>query len=341
MKIYNELYQIAAAKYGLQMKDPIFAAFDKLSSDERFELMDDFLNNDYEELNEGLTNYFNDNTTTKTLKNILTVFMVLNGRKGYYAKHMDGHGEYDESNVAKWIDMLGTELVNSSSGGRDSEIHARGNGIITGSRIRAAIYYLLEILNYNGSVTNTNPIARYTTPCCVLGRDINLVEVEGTEEGLGVYISSGQETGYRFYIVLTNLFTGRMIILPVWLGEDKLYKGEFKNVSVLPWDLEDIPYSLYRVSIMEDIAQGKEIETNVQLTYNAIKEAYSPKPDDFAYTTHYSGTAATITSYNGSDTKVMIPDTFGVAYLDIIASGCFTGSSVENVFIPDGVTEIE
>lgn len=341
MNIYNELYQIAAAKYGLQLKDPIFAAFDKLSREERFELKNDFLNNDEELLNEALTKYFNDNTTTKTLKNFIDAFMTLNSRKGYYAKHGNGHGEYDESNVAKWIDMLGRELIKSSSGKAENEIHDRGNGIVSGSRIRAAIYYLLEILNYNASVTNTNPNARYTTSCCVLGQDINLVEVEGTEEGLGVYISSSEQSGYRFYIVLTNLFTGRMIILPVWLGENKLYKGEFKNVAVLPWDAQDIPYSLYKVSIKEDIVHGEEIETNVQLTYNAIKEALLPKPEDFTYTTHYSGTAATISSYNGSDTKVMIPDTFGVAYLDIIASGCFTGTSVKNVYIPDGVTEIE
>lgn len=351
MSIYNELYQIAAAKYGLQLKDPIFSAFDKLIADPKFELISTFFEDDYEMLDEIMNDYYSDNKTTKTLKNILLLYMTLNGRKGYYAKHMNGHGEYDEYNIAYFINMLGNELCKSNSGSEENGITERGNGIVNGSKIRSAVYYLLDILNYKDSVTNVQPVITLSTPCCIVGSDIDTVEIYGTTDGLGVYMRLEEfatidhpakvVSGYGFYLVMTDIFTGEVIRKPIIFGENPLYEGESATCTYEMYTPIPVPFSCYRVSIALDNHSTDYISTDVTLTYNPIKEAYLPNPDDYTYTTHYSGTAATISSYNGSDTKVMIPDTFGTAYLDIIASGCFTGTSVKNVYIPDGVTEIE
>ena len=59
------------------------------------------------------------------------------------------------------------------------------------------------------------------------------------------------------------------------------------------------------------------------------------------YTFTVSNGAATITGYIGSSTYPRIPDRLGGAPVTAIAGGAFTGTAVKNVYIPEGITEIE
>lgn len=351
MSIYNELYQIAAAKYGLQLKDPIFAAFDKLIEDPKFDLSSTVVEDDYKLFDEIMSDYYSDNKTTKTLKNILLLYMTLNGRKGYYAKHVNGHGEYDEYNIAYFINMLGNELCNSNSGSDENGITERGNGIVNGSKIRSAVYYLLDILNYKFSVTNDQPVITLSTPCCIVGRDIDTVEIYGTTDGLGVFMRLEEfptldhpgkvVTGYGFYLVMTDIFTGEVIRKPIVFGDNKLYKGESATCGYEMYTPIPVPFSCYRVSIALDDETTNYISTDVTLKYNPIKERYVPSEDDFAYELYLQNTAARTLFYKGDDTKVMIPETFETVPTRSIGAFTFTGLNVTNVAIPDGVTEIE
>ena len=110
MNIIGELSEIAAAKYGLQLKDPIFKAFDKLVTDPKFELIKDLVDDDFADFDNAILSYQSNNTTTKTLRNILNLIYILNGRKGFEAKRMVGHVIPEKEHMAYWIDMLGKEL---------------------------------------------------------------------------------------------------------------------------------------------------------------------------------------------------------------------------------------
>lgn len=347
MRIDSELYQIAAAKYGLQLKDPIFAAFDKLIKDPKFELSSNVIENDYELYDEIMKDFYTDNKTTKTLKNILLLITTLNGRKGFYAKHMNGHGEYDKYNVGFYINMLGLELCNSSSGSEENGIAERGDGVVNGSKIRSAIYYLLDILNYKDSVTNDQPVITLSSPCCIVGRDIDTVEIYGTKEGFGIMMTleefptldhPGKSiSGYGFDLVLTDIFTGEVIKKPIIFGNKKLYEGESALCGYEMYTPIPVPFSCYRVTIETD----DYVSTDVTLKYIPIKEKFIPSEDDFAYELYLQNTSARTLFYKGDSAKVMIPETFENVSTRSIGAFTFTGLNVTNVAIPDGVTEIE
>ena len=59
---------------------------------------------------------------------------------------------------------------------------------------------------------------------------------------------------------------------------------------------------------------------------------------DYTYT--ITDGAATVTGYTGSSIYPRIPDSLGGAPVRAIAGGAFTGTAVQNVAIPEGVTEI-
>lgn len=351
MRIDNELYRIAAAKYGLQLKDPILAAFDKLSQNPKFELIDNIIENDYEDLYDTLNNYYNTNTTCKTLKHILEMFMIINGRKGFYARHrLEGHEQYDESNVSKWVDMLAKELLNSGTGNINDGIYKRGSGIVNGSKIRAAIYYLLDILQFD-SVTNVTPFVNVTTPFCLIGRDITTVQVTGVGDGLGEYMSIYEAptldhpghtiSGYWFYLILTDIFTGNVIKVPIYIGDAPLYAEDTAQVGYPLYAKIDIPYGLYEVNIVNNEDSTDYISTEITITYNAIKEKYIPDINDYIYEKFGSSDALTRTIfYKGLSSKVIMPTDFDDSTLTELSPTTFCNTSVENVVIPDGVTSI-
>lgn len=350
MRIDAELYQIAAAKYGLQLKDPVFAALDKLLKEPKFELLNDILNNDYEDIDNTLNDYYTDNTTTKTLKNILTVFMSLNCRKGFYAKHVSGHGQFDKYNIAFYINMLGNELCNSSSGSDENGVHERGSGVVNGSKIRSAIYYILSILSYDRAVTNDQPVITLTAPCCVIGREIDTVEIYGTSKGFGTMMQLVEYptlehpgktvTGYGFYLVMTNLLTGEVITKPIIFGDEKLYNGESKTCGYEMYTPIYVPFGLYRVTIADDENNINQVSTDVTLRYIPFKEQYTTSEDDFI-TEPYLQNAAKTVFYKGNSTKVIVPDSFDNASTRSIGATTFVNSDVTEVTIPEGVTTIE
>lgn len=352
MSIYKELYQIAAAKYGLQLKDPIFAAFDKLLADPKFELMKSILEDDYENFNDVMNNYYISNTICMTLRNILDLLMTLNGRKGFYAKHMNGHGEYDESNIAKWINYFALELINSGTGIPEDGTVEKGSSPIDGLKIRAAIYYILDILQYSKSVTNETPFVEFPTPCCVMGREVTITGVYGTKEGLGEMMTVTEYptldhpgktiSGYGFYLNLTDLYSGDTIEIPIFLGDEKLYEGEFADVGYEFYTKINVPYGLYKATITNGDEFAEYISTTVRLTYNAIKEVVTPDINNYVYELYgQSNLKARTIFYKGEDTKVVMPDTFETGTLTDIGATTFTNSDVELVYIPEGVTSIE
>lgn len=312
MKIHDELYRIAAANYGLQMKDPVFSAFDKLSEDTKFELLKDFLNDDYAEFNNTMTSYYTDNTTCKTIRNIFDLLLVLNGRKGYFAKSVSGTGHYDENRIHIWIDMLAKELVNSGTGVLSDGVCCKGNGITNGSKIRAAVYNILDILQYSNSVTFDNPVVDGTSPYCILGG----------LQGVKVY-----DAPSTFYLEVTNLFNSDKEVIYVTESE-----YTFDN---------ELPYSLYQVRVAEDEDCEHILNAEVQISYNALRPVVTPKIEDYTYELYgQHNLKARVLSYIGTDVRVAIPDTFETGTLTEIAIGAFTGTNVESVYIPDGVYEI-
>jgi hypothetical protein len=351
MRIDNQLYQIAAANYGLQLKDPILVAFDVLSQNPKFELIDNIVENDHEDFYNVLNNYYTNNKTCKTLRNILEMFMIINGRKGFYARHrQEGHQRYDESNVSKWVDMLAKELLNSGTGNINDGVYKRGSGVVNGSKIRAAIYYLLDILQFD-SVTNVSPVVTVNTPFCLIGRDITTIQAKGVTNGLGEYMEIYEAptlehpghtvSGYWFYLILTDIFTGNVIKVPIFIGDNPLYEEDYAQVGYPLYAKIDIPYGLYEVKIANNEDSTEYISTELILTYNAIKEKYIPDINDYIYEKFGSSDALTRTIfYKGLSSKVIMPTDFDGSTLTELSPTTFCGTSVENVVIPDGVTSI-
>ena len=144
MDILSDLSAIAAAKYGLQLKDPIFRAFDKLVQDPRFELHNTYIEDDYGEFNSKLIDFYDVNQTTKTLRDILDMVCILNG---HFAKPTSRPVYEPKETIYYWIEMLTKELVNSGTGNDFDGIPEKGSGIVNGIKIRASIYHILDILN--------------------------------------------------------------------------------------------------------------------------------------------------------------------------------------------------
>lgn len=352
MRIDDELYRIAAAKYGLDLKDPIFAAFDKLYAYPKFGLIKGIIDDDFAEFDALMNDLYKENKTCKTLSDILKLFMTLNCRKGFFAKTGNGHGQFDESNYAKWIDMLGHELVNSGTGDPFDGVIERGNGVVNGSKIRAALYYLFDILQYNGSLTNEEPVVTFDSNCFIIGREINIIGIEGIAGGLGTYMTLTEYatldhpaktvSGYGFYLVMVNIFTGEEIRKPIIIGEDPLYEGEYAQVGYEMYTPIPVPFGAYRVYIAEDLHSEENISTSITLTYNAIKEQYIPDVNDYIYEFYGSADAfARTLYYKGEDVRIVMPDIFETKPLTDIGINTFADTNVEMVYIPDGVLSIQ
>lgn len=345
MRIDDELYRIAAAKYGLDLKDPVFSAFDRLSTDTKFDLAKDFLNDDYAEFSNAMTTYYTTKTTCKTIRNIFDLLLVLNGRKGFFAKSVSSHGHYDENRIHIWIDMLAKELLNSGTGLLTDGVCCKGSGIVNGSKIRAAVYNILDILQCKTAAPFVQPVISAKAPYCILGKPLGL-DIYGTEDGLGFYqeyvepvtLTSPAQTisGYYCYVIFRNLFTGETTIKEALLGEDPLMEGH-SATYVLDTSL---PYSLYEISIGNQYPTDL-VETDINITYNAIRDLIIPNPNDYIYELYgQQNLNARTIFYKGTDSVVAVPDTFGTGSLKEIGSTTFMGSSVSAVYIPDGVTTI-
>lgn len=342
MDILRELGEISAAKYGLGLKDPIFSAFDKLGQEDKFEFIKNIIEDDYAEYDGIMNEYYNTNKTCKTIRNIFDLLTVLNGRKGYFAKHQDSHSmHYDESNVGKWVNMLANELKNSGTGNPSDGIYDRGSGVVNGIKMRAAIYHLLDILQYSGSVTYPMPIVSGKSPLCILGRDIINVAVHGTEEGFGVRIDPNLDY-YGAFIFVKNLYTGEEQRFGFYWEDGPLTEGRTAYCDIPEGTV--MPYALYEVNVGIDFELTPEttIYTDIDVHYHAIREHYIPDISEYIYELFGpQNLKAKTIFYKGDSSRVIVPDTFETGSLDIVGINTFAESSVEKVYIPDGVTSIE
>ena len=94
---------------------------------------------------------------------------------------------------------------------------------------------------------------------------------------------------------------------------------------------------------VEVICRGSGTITEISAL--VVGQDISPESPDPTFDSDYTYTiangVATVTGYNGSSTYPRIPDRLGGAPVKAIAGGAFTGTSVRNVYIPEGVEEIQ
>lgn len=261
MEIHNELNQIASADYGLQLKDPIFAAYSKLVSDPKFELVQNILVDDYADFEEALRKFNKNNALNKTIRNFLDLLVILNGRKGFIAKWGSAHPQGDNTyNIAYWIDMLGKELINSGTGVYTDGVDERGSGVVNGSRMRAAMYHILDILQYKYSEFREYQIITFDSPCCIIGRDMYDIGITATTEDIG-YLNP-DDNKYYVDVKVKNLWRFKdEQTITIEIGDKPLHTGSFVHKECSLY----MPFSLYTVSI-------DSFEGELTLSYYQIRE---------------------------------------------------------------------
>lgn len=338
--IDHELYKIASAKYGIDLKEPIFSVFDKFSQDPKFNLLKDFMDDDYAELDKAINRYYKDNKTCKTIRNIIDIISIINGRAAFFAKSMDGMGHYDENRLPKWINMLGKELINSGTKNALDGVYVNEViGKVNGARLRAAIYNIFDILKTPNPAPFENPIVNGEAPFYILGRDIAGIRVYGTEEGIGQYLPL---VGYQVVIELRDVlrrWTPTRHVLSV--GDSPLYSGHSAEY-VFPEGTKH-QFSLYEIKIVSKELPDKVYATpEIQIHYTATRGKATANPEDYIYELYgQSNLKARTLLYTGTDTEVIVPELFETGSTEEIGIFTFSDTDVERIYIPDGVTKIE
>lgn len=333
MNILNELGEIASANYALQLKEPVYNAFVKLSNERKFELVSNFVQDDFAELEEVIDVFLEKSNATKSIRNILDMIMILNGRRAFFSKKQ--HIFDEKEKITYWINMLGTELVNSATGAYFDGAAIRGNGIVNGAKMRAAIYYILDILRYKEPYPFETPIVYFDTPCCILGRDIRYVDVYGTEDGIG-YLNT---TNNKYYVDLeirnVYKYTNAITTVSLLIGDTKLYSGS--RVTYQPSEPSVFTYGLYRIDV-------KDFKTEVRVGYCMLRENYVPSTADYDYETFGPANLYIRTlRYKGSDTNIIMPTHYESEgdIFTTVGDTTFSDTNVRRVEVPEGVTTIE
>ena len=279
MNILPELSAIAAAKYGLQLKDPIYKAFDKLVQDSRFELIKNPGVDDYAEFNDKLKTYANRNTTCTTIRYILILIQILNGRKGYYTKKTTEPLEPRDT-IFYWIDMLLKEFMNSGNG-YSYDYDTRGSGVVNGIKMRAAIYYILDILNcedalYADAVTS----GVMSSPYFFMGRDITQIVIHGTASGVGTLDTTDGK--YYVDVEIYDILKDKTTTLNICLGDSALGEGDTHTITSPTYS--NYGDSFYRVTVKDfncDIETNYTLTRENEITPGAIKEKTGTPPMKF------------------------------------------------------------
>lgn len=336
MSIYNELYKIASANYGLQMKDPVFSAFDKLYSDPKFELLKTFIDNDYADVEDSLDDYFTARTIGRIIKCIITLYSFINGRKGYYAKHENPE---PEETVDYWINILAHELVNASSEYTGDVLPVTGSGIVNGSKMRAAVYHLLDILQYGNSVSDEIHTIRINTSGYFLGRDANILTLYGNESGVGEQIIGTDNYFVNCYI--DDMYNPMATpLLCTFTFEGPLYEGAYTTFYIPEETIATFglnKFSLYKIWL-------EDTTTDVAVSFNATRTRYTPNVSDYIYAKYGTNNENIMTiKYNGTDKEIIMPTNFESVNdsLKIVGNTTFMGKGMKRVEIPEGVTRIE
>lgn len=344
ISIFDELYKIASAGYGLDMKDPVLYAFDKLGTDPKFEFLKLGNIDDEEEFKSRLGYYFKNTSTCGVLTNVMKLTEILNGRKAFYGTELPSgsYFEPDKDSILYWVNMLAREVINSGNGLGTNNLYGIlhiGNGDTNGTKIRASIYYILEILSKSNLVSYGNPAISVTTPFCFLGRDIESIDIYGTKEGLG-YLNT-TDNKYYVDVHIKDYFsqTDDETVIPVYVGETKLMDGNPVRYTI-PSSMK-FHYGLYEIKVKELI-----IEKNISIgiKYTATRDDPTTTPEDYIYESYGDGNLNIRTlSYLGDKTVIAMPQHFNTPEdtLKEIGDTTFSFTDVEDVSIPEGVTKIE
>ena len=334
MNILPELGEIAAAKYGLQMKDPMFRALDKLIQDPKFALLKNVLYNDVTDFNTRMNYLFTTDKTGVTLRMFLDAIGILNGRMGFYSRVENPE---TEQNICYWINMLIEELANAANNSVYWTLPFNGSGIVNGQRFRAAIYYILDILGAPNAYYAKTVSYKTNTRCYFQGKELSSIKVYGNADGVGEQVTPGTGfyyVGFKLYDMnsLSWETNYQLIILPI--GNDPLYEGD--EVTLNFPDSVYCPFSIYKLELQHFTT---DIEPTFKLTRDDIYEATD---EDFLYTIDASELSSTSLSYlNTTKKNLLVPDTLGEKPLKTIGNTTFGYSDVKTVIIPEGITSIE
>lgn len=263
MNILPELGKIAGAQYGLQMKDSLFAAFDKLVSDPKFGLVKTDIEDDYAEFDELLTRLYNDNTTSYVIRDFLELYLVLNGRKGFFSKV---ENPTEEQNICHWINMLVEELIHSANNDISKSLPFVGDGIVNGKRMRAAMYYILDILQSSNAMGVVSVTNRGVSPLYISGKDVMSVKVYGNADGVGTIIPD-QGIKIRIKIKITDMHDDEAspAIISTTFNRLPLHEGESVTINLSGLEFNE---SVYKVEIMD-------FTTNIEASYTTQEVLYS------------------------------------------------------------------
>ena len=332
MNILPELGEIAAAKYGLQMKDPMFRALDKLSQDPKFELVKNIIDDDYADFDRQMQYLFQDDRTGSILRDFLEAACILNGRKGFYSRVENPE---TEQNICYWINMLIEEIANAADGSTQVTLPFIGSGIVNGQRFRAAIYYILDILGCQNAQYAETVTCKFNTSCYIYGRDLSTITVYGNASGVGEQATPGTgyyNVGFKLYDMSKRSWDTdyQLFIQPI--GDDPLYEGDSYTITV-PNTVDTSARKIYKLELQHFTT---DIEPTFKLTRAPLYEAGD---SDFVYIT--DETSSTSLSYLNTKTKLAVPTTLGGQPLKTIGSTTFGYSDVNTIVIPEGVETIE
>ena len=299
------------------------------------------VNDDTGDYDKYLDYLFSNNETCEVLANFMRMIYILNGRKAFYAKTAPTElvVEPGKDTILYWVNMLGEELMHSGNGKYTSfnayGIVWEGDGQINGSKIRAAMYYILELLSKD-LVTYENPAIRVSSPFCFFGRDFERVIISGTEDGIG-YLNTF-DNKYYIDVVIKDVFglsqeEARESIL---IGDSKLYDSQ-----ELLYEIPEGTYSsssLYEISIME---KDKSVVTEIELNYNALRETTSANPEDYDYELYDNNTLARTLLYKGNDEALAVPERFDGAPTRKLGPFTYYAKKIKKIYVIDGITTIE
>lgn len=342
MTICNELYEIASAYYGLQIKDPIYYALAKLVEDPKFELLQDMFNDDPDDFDKYLDYYFANNDTCQILANFSRMIYILNGRKAFYGPNelpLPGV-ELGDDNILYWVSVLGNELMHCGNklgaGYNRFGIQWEGDGLISGSRIRAALFHILDILSKSNNRIYEEPSITVKTPFSFFGKEFDEFIIAGTPQGIG-YLNPSDNL-YYVDLVIKDIFsnTGVETRLPVQLGDSKLYDNNAVHYA-LPSGTS-FGHSFYQISVME----GQTVKNaTIDISFNSIRDTVTANPDDYDYELYNNNTLARTLLYKGNDELLAVPDKFEGAPTRKLGPLTYYGKKIKKIYVIDGITVIE
>lgn len=328
MNILPELGEIAAAKYGLQLKDPIFRALDKLSKDPKFELVKNIIDDDYADFDREMKYLFEDDRTGDTLRDFLDATCILNGRKGFYSRVENPE---TEQNICYWINMLIEELGNAANGNYLTTLPFVGSGIVNGQRFRAAMYYILDILGSSNAISAETVSCKFNTSCYFYGRELESIKVYGNADGVGEPKLLHYNVTFKLYKMLDQSWETNYQLISASIGNSKLYEGDSYTVTVPESVLT--PYSIYKLEL-------QTFTTEIEPTFKLTREpTYESQDADYRYDTDES--SSTSLAYLNDKKRLVVPTSLGGQPLKTIGNTTFGYSDVNTVILQEGVETIE